>query len=582
MKKVHTLWIVGLLAFVFLFSAPTSMATMSFTQQESPVIHTATSLVSIPDSAVLESEGYIQDSYWDKTLWSVSWITSSHDLIAVQFDQTGSDLLYYVDGSKTWIENDCSHPRESMDKAWLTSLTFLKSMETKGQDLIPSEAEFMGGKETTQGWQFEWIHKHNDAVVKDNYVRIGVDHSGTEVFLFAKNWNDIGSLEVPKDTSIESMTDQMNEDGITINSAELCITVIEDVARYAWIVSTDVAEIWIDANTKSILKVDELLLYQDVFPVDGDWGTSGGWSKYTPTYDCAQSIDWRLDTGTTEGGRYFPDCHASTVENYLDDDNEKVFFFIGHGEDYGSATRLLFKGTGVSDPYSYLENGDIPTLNNMKLAFLCACWSMATDYNSIGETFVSKGADCVFGWYRPVSKTPAMSFSKYFFDYAVNSYTFASCYSYAYGKVDSATQSIARMDGSSSGYLTQDDLGDSSGTAYNMGNIAYVGDDDYYFNDEGLWGPDQDWIKFSMLYIIEGQIKIWITPTHGLDAEFYLYNSNMQIVSHVVKTGGGVGVQEYGCWEMGPGTYYVKIYHPSGNVHGGSFDMKLSYHVLLS
>jgi hypothetical protein len=324
---------------------------------------------------------------------------------------------------------------------------------------------------------------------------------------------------------------------------------------------------YIDARTGELIFRDTTLdEYGDVFVRDPDEGGE-------PTYECALDIYHRLDSATTLHPRYYEDPTHSEEVSQLQ--YEQLLYHIGHGGFgyYGSEVHTyLYTDTDHIWP-SDVENLD---LSGVKLAFLCGCWTAANNYpvflwwwedidKSLAEGFLEGGAQCVFGWDESVLKTEAMTFSRYFFDYAVYSYNFEVCYDYAYSKVSSGTQDIARIYGDDSLYLDKYDFGTDGWPGTNLGSGYDVV---FYVYDEGLWDPDVDWYRFT----VSGSrvVNIWAVPNNDdLDIASYVYDEYMQVVFY--RDSYGPGHQESGYFSAGGQTYFLYIYKT--DTHGGYYDL---------
>ncbi|MHA1138156.1 MAG: hypothetical protein ACTSSE_16885 [Candidatus Thorarchaeota archaeon] len=546
------------------------------------VLDQALLIADPPSDAILVSVEEIWEQHWQKNIWKVCWITPEHDSIEIDLDSDTLEVIYYLDSSKTRGDQDTDLTETKIEQLWKTTSEFLEMISIDNSNPIPIDAEFVGITEDSQGWDLNWVHRVDGFPVYEDFIRVSCDWSGTQVCTYAKCWHEFNvdlNVVTNRESAINITCEYLhNQDVVLIDCVQTIIGSDTDMQIYTprltWCVKQSTPQggyfiNWVDTITGQILLSDTTLdIYEDVFVQDE--GTQA-------TYDCAESIYRRLDSATDWYPRYYEDPTISSVLGKLE--YERVFYFLGHGTgEYVSSD--LYTTLIVDDDAILPTDVDGEDLSGMDLAFLCACYSAADYYypwwpfewwpesvdTNICEGFIDGGAECVFGWSKPVLKTQAMIFSRYFFDYAVNSYDFQACYDYAYSKVDSGTKSIAQIYGDTDLYLDEYDYGGDNMPGPNLGS-GY--DKYFYVLEEGLWNPDDDWFYFTVTGT--RQVNIWATPIESeFDIKFMVYDGDLHCVSNCDSN--GAGSEEHDNFS-GSGTYIIHIMRE--NTHGGSYDLTI-------
>jgi len=532
------------------------------------------------DDASFEHVGLVHDDYWEQTLWSVRWITPEHRAIEVQLDADTHEIVFYLDTTKLADEIGTRRPALSDETVWRKAMEFVDRLKKFKSMLFPKDAEFAGITENSQGWQLTWNHVKDSVPVREDFIRIGISRDTALVYSFAKCWHTVDIECVPiisssKAVEIASRALTSLDDFDLTCELSIIGHVLDEKIDYdphlAWLVSnahqrSSCMELYIDAMTAEIISQDTTLdICEDVF-------------VYCPgnelVYECATDIFHRFDYATEGYARYYEDRTTSQELSKLQ--SEHVLYHLGHG-DYGMVGgdyyTYLHTNHGKIWP-SDVENKD---LSGMDLAFLCACWSAADNYpvydwwedieKSIAQAFLDGGAKCVFGWDEGVNKGQAMEFSRYFFDYAVNSKDFESCYIYAKSHADERTRDIARIYGDTTRYLDEYDYGSDAWPGTNLGS-GY--DTSFHVYDEGLWDPDIDWYRFTVTGY--RSVSIFVMPNKDdMDIAFYVYDEYMYVV--MLRNNFGPGHQESGTFRGNGQTYFLYIYKTDS--HGGYYDLSV-------
>ncbi len=540
------------------------------------ILEKAMSFVDLPSDASLEYLGLIYDEFWQKELWSVRWMTENHNLVEVQFEKESLELVFFVNTPEPvmWKLIDKSTARK---RAWSTIMGFITNLESKELAAQIDNAHISALKRISDGWMLEWGHKVNGVSVMYDFIRVSTNAYGSRVQAYTKCWYPVSidtKPEIDSGQAVRLFKSLVSKAQLVTLSVELGIVRYFGNHYLAWIVDSGSQEIWVDAKQGYLISYDVMLSddYQDCYALDLYWDS--GWRQNEETYECVQDIQRRLRSGTSYPSgytpRFFQDKSLSFVLGELED--EKVYLHMGHGHPYEQNGNYY---TAIQTYTDDLTPSSISSkyLYGMYLAFLMSCWSAADDWDghdidkSIAQKFVDRGAKCAVGWDLPVEKSEAQKFSRYFFNLAVQGYTFSSCFNSAKSKVNSSTQSIARILGTTSYYLNDDDdPGESYPTSQYLGKSSQIV---WEVEDEGVWGSDVDYFKFEA----DGtcNIEILVDPRWGLDARLRIYNSAYLLVAY--RNNAGVNGDESYSF-TGSGIYYIKVYHSqSGNPHGGAYDL---------
>lgn len=563
------------------FSSGSAPALESFADPNEMLIHKLALDFAKPcDDASFEHVGLIHDDYWEQTLWSVRWITPEHKAIEVQLDADTHEIVFYLDTTKLADEYSTRWLTLSDETVWRKAMEFVDRLEKFESMPFPKDVEFAGITENSQGWQLTWNHVKDSVPVREDFIRIGIGRNTALVYSFAKCWHTIDIECVPVISSSKaveiasSALTSLDDFDLTCELSIIGHTLDEKIEydpHLAWLVSntnqrSSYVELYIDAMTAGIISQDTTLdIYEDVFVWD---------PGHEPTYECATDIFHRFDYATVWYARYYEDPTTSQELSKLQ--YERVLYHLGYGG-FGKVGLDWHTYLNTDDGKIWPSDVENKDLSGMHLAFLCTCWSAANDVpvqwwwedveKSIAQAFLDGGAKCVFGWDKKVLKTEAMKFSRYFFDYAVNSYSFSDCYWNAYYNVLTKTQNIAEIYGDTTRYLDKYDYGSNAWPGTYLGS-GY--DTSFHVNDEGLWDPDIDWYRFTVTGYRE--VSIFAIPNKDdMDIAFYVYDEYMYVV--MSRNSHGPGHQEYGIFMGGGQTYFLYIYKTDS--HGGHYDLNV-------
>ncbi|MFX1579569.1 MAG: YcdB/YcdC domain-containing protein [Promethearchaeota archaeon] len=537
-------------------------------------------------NAELISTQFLGDDYLDQEFWCVRWTTSEHHIVEVKIDAISNEIVYFLDMDKKHAQNNDLH-QMSEEAVKSRATDFLNKLEVFGYNPIPEDANLLETSEDEDGWQISWAHLVDTIPVLGDFIRIRVSQESGLVYSYTKCWHSVETMPEPLLTCSEVVDILHREEPISINMTIQCD--LNVVGRFldgrvsyepqlAWVITAKsqyggTIVYYIDASTGELIFRDSTLdIYEDVFTWD---------PNCNPTHECASEIYDRFDLATEWYARYYEEPTYYEEVNKLQ--YERVLYHLGHGG-YGEYNSEMETFLCTDTDNIWAANVENLDLSGMDLAFLCGCWTFANNYPiyilwwidhwedidlSLAEGFLEAGAQCVFGWDEEVLKTEAYAFSRYFFDYGVNSATFEECYDHAYANVDSETQDIARMDGDDTLTLDEYDYaGDSWGDARNLGS-GY--DKTFHVYDEGLWNPDVDWYRFTVTAYHD--VDIWVVPnTDDLDVGFIVYNEYLQTV--ISRDAAGPGAQEWWYFTNGHGTYFLYIYKT--DTHGGYYDLTVT------
>ncbi len=539
----------------------------------------------IPDGAPLSeaSVSFTFDDSRNRELICIIWDLGG-SFIEIQFEKETMELVFFCNPSL--VEKSHNTMTDSTEDNIWQSVAILLNKFPELSDCINSNEAILKKKNYGEtGWIIEWLHYYNGIRVKDDLVRLVLDHSGTQVVSLTINWHDIVHL----DTSVHYSEFNPRDLPFEINqyTQERIIVIMENKPRLAFVYSAISDFYIVDAHEGCVLFHDYYLGYLDSYR---------GWEAdmlYPPEYGSHyERIKWRfkctLMNNETHLARYFYEEGDVSREAILARlENEQVFGFHGHGHEEWYNGRLytrLLTSTSSLMPF-HVSAKD---LSCMDLAFLAACMTSATSangypvYKNMAQGFLDGGAKCVVGFNREIYHGNTINFKNYFFDKAVdNSYSFYSCFVYAETKVpDIADASeIFKKSGVSWSnlHLQDNDGGDSDWHKY-LGSGPGSPETHWYNNWESLWG-EWDSVDHFRFEVTGGvyKIRIWAKPLYqvDMDIEIRVYDSNHQLITPVNSR--GIGGEEEWNTANGYGVYYFEVIKIGtyNDPHAGAYQWKV-------
>ncbi len=377
------------------------------------------------------------DSLWQEKLISVTW-DFHQNFIEVQADPETMEIRFFCNTALA-LTHPGIEPNGVDQNIWNSVFRIMDRLPEFADCLDSEGAVFVGQHSLSYGHVLEWHHYYKGIQIKDDFIRLVLDTSGKHVISLSKCWHTVSNLDI-SDYNID-VIDRTGQLYSKNQDTEKLIVIVNKEPRLAIRISSGSDVYIIDAVSGEILTHDYFLGYLDSYrgwEVDQVYPPTSGsqWEKIQQRFKASLADDEQ------DLARFIyleDDVTREAILGQLE--NEKVFFFNGHGhEEWHNGllyTRLYTSSTSLM-PYDVSSKN----LNNMYLAFLAACLTSATSidgvsvYKNIAQGFLDGGAKCVIGFNNLTMLGYTSNLAKYFFDKAINNeYSFWDCLVYAKEKV---------------------------------------------------------------------------------------------------------------------------------------------------
>jgi hypothetical protein len=256
--------------------------------------------------------------------------------------------------------------------------------------------------------------------------------------------------------------------------------------------------------------------------------------------------------------------------------------------DYWKWSEVIWHGShgGVAgagqDTYNFIICGDekniscydVPSLHDMKFAYISACKSAAVCYYRLWRDGLElEGCEAFLGFAEDIDDEDACDFACYFFEHAYDGYNLVTCAQYAATQLgDAAISDDYRFDGNHSltlGYAHPDAGGDyqSQSTTVNISpdcNIWYL--------DEPLLGSDLDWFVLVGDYSEIDSITVYVYPKRNyFDPGLSLVDDLGYTISVSNKDPGKYESLSYTPQSQS----YVYVHVWRSGIEGGTYDLQI-------